>query len=205
MSEEDETPEPDWAEITRQARYVEQQAPGTLRRLIEAARVAQAHLGPTMAAGEELARTMDEGIREVLEALRGFGGQPPLPTGTALLETATVGLHDVGAGVDSLTVMKITGTASISVKKPTLAAVGHVGSADQADELNRKLPGLTPGLILAVLLVLFAVGGLPVIEAQLPPEAHGFIGDEVADAGVLVPLAVLLWRHGRKGRDDRDR
>jgi hypothetical protein len=122
VSEEDEAPEPDWAEITRQARYVEQQAPDTLRRLIEAARAAQANLGPTLAASQELARTADAGIREVMEALRGFGGQPALPTGAALLETATPALQDVGAVVDTLTVVRTTGNLAL---KP-LALAGEV-------------------------------------------------------------------------------
>ncbi len=52
MSQEDDTPKPDWAELARQAQYVREQNFETLRRLIEAGRVAEAHLGPTLAAGQ---------------------------------------------------------------------------------------------------------------------------------------------------------
>jgi hypothetical protein len=123
MSQEDETPKPDWAELARQAQYVREQNFETLRRLIEAGRVAEAHLGPTLAADQELMRAMDAGIREVMEAVRGFGGQPPLPTGAALL----------------------TGTAALG-GKGTLTAAGGLSLSRLVSSVYRKPGGLArPG------------------------------------------------------------
>jgi hypothetical protein len=203
VSEEGETPEPDWAEIIRQARYVQQHAPDTMRRLVEAARVAHAHLGPTLAAGQELARAMDAGIREVMETMRGFGGEPPLPTASALLATATPAVHDSGVGVDMLTVVRTT--ATLSLKKITFAGEGQVISDDKPNELKRKLPGLTPGLIYAVLVVLLLVGDLSLIEMRLSPEAQQFMTDAEGIAALLAPFSVWWWRQNHKDGDDRDR
>jgi hypothetical protein len=195
VNEEGETPEPDWAEITRQARQVQQQAPETLRRLAQAARVAQAHLGPTLAAGQELARTMDAGIREVMEAMRGFGGQPPLPTGAALI-TATATLSGEGT---------LTSVGNLALKPFAFAGEVQVTPADQPSELKRKLPGLSPGLIYAVLLVFLVVGDLSLIEMRLPPEIQQFMTEAEGIAALFAPFAVWWWRQYHKSGDGSGR
>jgi len=190
MSEEDETPEPDWSELARQANYLQEQAPGTLRRLIEAGRVAQEQMGPTLAAAQELARTMEAGIREVMEVMRGFGGQPPLPTGAALL-TATATLSGKGT---------LTAAGTFGLKPITFGGEAQVSGGDAAGELKRKLPGLAPGLILAVLIVLLVAGDLSLAEMYLPPEAQTVITDAEVHLSLLVPFAVWTWRQNHRDR-----
>ena len=189
MSEEDETPEPDWSDLARQANYVQEQAPETLRRLIEPGRAAQGHLGPTLAAAQELARTMEAGIREVMEAMRGFGGQPPLPTGAALL-TATATLSGKGT---------LTAAGTFGLKPITFGGEAQVSGGDAAGELKRK-PGLAPGLILAVLIVLLVAGDLSLAEMYLPPEAQTVITDAEVHLSLLVPFAVWIWRQNHRDR-----
>ncbi len=190
MSQEDDTPKPDWAELARQAQYVREQNFETLRRLIEAGRVAEAHLGPTLAAGQELMRAMDAGIREVMEAVRGFGGQPPLPTGAALL-TGTAALGGKGT---------LTAAGGLSLNPITFAGEAQVSAGDASGELKRKLPGLSPGLILAVLIVLLVAGDLSLAEMYLPPEAQTVITDAEVNLSLLVPFAFWIWRQNHRDR-----
>jgi hypothetical protein len=225
VSEEGETPEPDWAEIIRQARYLQQQASETLQRLAEAARAAQTRLGPTLAAGQELARTMDAGVREVMEAMRGFDGQPPLPRGTALTSASMTATASMGAltsggmtatarlgGQGTVTayagvaaVAALSGQGTVSLKPLALRGEGQVTLAGQPGELRRRLPYLSPGLLYAVLVVLLVVSDLSLLEMRLPPEAKEFMNDAVANAAFLAPFAVWWWRQNHKDGNDGDR
>lgn len=193
VSDEAETPEPDWAEIIEQVHHVEQQAPEALGRLIQAAGAAEAHLGPTLAAAQELARTADRGIREVMDALR------------PQLATAMPALRDGGAGLDTLTVTKITGTISMALPPITFAGEAQVTAGDTPGGLRSKLPDLTPGLLLAVLMVLYVAGELAQVETYLPRDAQTFIANAEGNANLLVPLVLWVWWQSHRGGNSRDR
>lgn len=131
---------------------------------------------------------MDAGIREVMEVMCGFGGQPPVPTGAALL---------AGTGILSAE-GTVTSAGNLSPKPLAFTGEGQVIPADQPGDLNRKLPGLTLGLICAVLLVFLVVGDISLIEMRLPPEAQQFMNDAVGIGALVVPFSVWLWRQHHK-------
>ena len=96
------------------------------------------------------------------------------------------GLVDTGAGLDTLAVSTVTGTAS-ATGMGTVAASGSVA----LPPMRTGLAAMSDGEIVFLVLVWLYAVWLPWFGSRLPPELHQMLSDSLATFAIALSIS---WR-----------
>jgi hypothetical protein len=103
-----------------------------------------------------------------------------------------VALYDTGAGLDTLAVSTVTGTAS-ATGVGTVTASGSVA----LPPMRTGLAAMSDGQIVFLVLVWLYAIWLPWFGSRLPPELHGMLSDSLATFAIALSIT---WRIRDKHR-----